>query len=68
MKVTLKNAKKLVADIKEEFTSGNWKGSYSERVENTLLGFDNAFRSGDGNVGIILKNGDMKYLHFDIKL
>ena len=68
MKASLKTINKVISDIKSGFKSGELKGSYSERVENTLLGFDNAFISGDGNIGIVLKNGDFKYLHIDIKL
>lgn len=67
MKATVKNIQSLAASLKKDFGSGLHKGSFSERLEKVVLGYENAFRSDEGLVGITTKHGN-KYLWIDINV
>lgn len=68
MKATIKQVKNIAENLRNDFKQGKEKGSFSEKLERIVLGFENAFRSGNGEVGIEVRGGNYKYLFTDIKV
>lgn len=68
MKATVSNIKSLAKSLKQDFKNGKQTGSYSATLERIVLGYENAFRSGDGHVGIEIRGGNFKYLYLDIQV
>lgn len=68
MKATIKQVQNIAKNLKEDFKKGEEKGSFSERLERIVLGFENAFRTGNGEVAIEVRGGNYKYLFTDIKV
>lgn len=67
MKASKADVLKLAKSLKDDFKRGIYKGSYVEALERIVLGFENAFRAGDGNIGIESR-GRYYYLYVDLKV
>ncbi|MDI9866080.1 hypothetical protein QM480_17190 [Flectobacillus sp. DC10W] len=66
MKATKKEIQRLAKSLKEDFKRGVYHGSYSERLEKIVLGFDNVTRSDDGIIGVHVRGGRCLDLWFDV--
>jgi len=67
VKATKQDVIRLAKSLKQDFMAGKYKGSYVERLEGIVLGFENAFRAGNGNIGIESR-GKYFYLYVDLKV
>lgn len=67
MKATKAEIMRLAKSLKEDFKAGKEKGSFADRLDRIVLGFEYAFVSDIGNIGIESK-GRLFYLYTDIRV
>lgn len=67
MKATKKDIQRLAKSLKEDFKKGCYQGNYSDRLEGIVLGYENAFKSDNGSVGIESR-GRYFYLWLDTNI